>query len=65
MYLFLQALEMKNGDKTCLVIRAKCHLMLGNSDLALTDANAALDQDEDCKRDIRVCNRHLYCFLFL
>ncbi|BFZ01390.1 hypothetical protein BsWGS_04429 [Bradybaena similaris] len=53
---FTKALEMKNGDKTCLVIRAKCHLMLGNSDQALADANAALDQDEDCKRDIRALN---------
>lgn len=54
-HLLFQALEMKNGDKTCLVVRAKCYLMLGNAEKALADANAALEQDEDGKRDIRVC----------
>nr|KAG5713745.1 hypothetical protein BaRGS_024372 [Batillaria attramentaria] len=47
------ALEMKPGDKTCLVTRSKCYLMLGNSESALTDSEAALDQDEDGKKDIR------------
>lgn len=45
---------MHPGDKTCLVTRSKCYLMLGNSQAALTDAEAALDQDEDGKKDIRV-----------
>ncbi|XP_012939493.1 tetratricopeptide repeat protein 25 isoform X5 [Aplysia californica] len=53
---FSKALEMKPEDKTCLVVRAKCHLMLGNSEKALEDANTALDQDEDGKRDIRALN---------
>ncbi|KAK7507840.1 hypothetical protein BaRGS_00000805 [Batillaria attramentaria] len=50
---FTKALEMKPGDKTCLVTRSKCYLMLGNSESALTDSEAALDQDEDGKKDIR------------
>lgn len=45
---------MKTGDKTCLVVRSKCYLMLGNAEKALADAEAALEQDEDGKRDIRV-----------
>ncbi|XP_025086327.1 tetratricopeptide repeat protein 25-like isoform X4 [Pomacea canaliculata] len=50
---FSKALEMKPGDKTCLVTRSKCYLMLGNSQAALADAEAALDQDEEGKKDIR------------
>ena len=45
---------MRNGDKTCLVVRSKCFLMLGNSERALEDADAALEQDEEGVRDIRV-----------
>ncbi|XP_059176254.1 outer dynein arm-docking complex subunit 4-like isoform X2 [Physella acuta] len=53
---FTKALEMKAGDKTCLVVRSKCYLMLGNAEKALADAEAALEQDEDGKRDIRALN---------
>ncbi|GFS07544.1 tetratricopeptide repeat protein 25 [Elysia marginata] len=47
---------MRNGDKTCLVVRSKCFLMLGNSERALEDADAALEQDEEGVRDIRALN---------
>lgn len=50
---FTKALEMKQGDKTCLVTRSKCYLMLGNSEAALNDSEAALAQDEEGKKDIR------------
>lgn len=53
---FTKALEMRNGDKTCLVVRSKCFLMLGNSERALQDADAALEQDEEGVRDIRALN---------
>ncbi|RUS85830.1 hypothetical protein EGW08_006382 [Elysia chlorotica] len=54
---FTKALEMRNGDKTCLVVRSKCFLMLGNSERALEDADSALEQDEEEKiRDIRALN---------
>ena len=46
---------MKNGDKTCLVVRAKCFLMLGDSEKALIDSDEALEQSEEGKKDIRVC----------
>lgn len=39
----LQALELKSDDEHCLVTRSKCHLQLGNSEAALTDAEAALE----------------------
>ena len=39
----LQALEMKPDDEHCLVTRSKCYLQLGNSQAALTDAEAALE----------------------
>ena len=45
---------MKQDDETCLVVRAKCHLMLGNSDKALEDANQALEQEEEGRKNIRV-----------
>ncbi|KAH9524770.1 Tetratricopeptide repeat protein 25 [Bulinus truncatus] len=53
---FTKALDMKPEDKTCLVIRSKCYLMLGNAEKALTDAEAALGQEDDGKRDIRALN---------
>ncbi|GFO25847.1 tetratricopeptide repeat protein 25 [Plakobranchus ocellatus] len=53
---FTKALEMRNGDKTCLVVRSKCFLMLGNSERALEDADAALELDEEGVRDIRALN---------
>lgn len=53
---FTKALEMKENDETCLVIRAKCHLMLGNSEKALIDANTAIEQEEEGKKNIRALN---------
>ncbi|XP_055874374.1 outer dynein arm-docking complex subunit 4-like isoform X1 [Biomphalaria glabrata] len=53
---FTKALDMKPDDKTCLVIRSKCYLMLGNAEKALADAEAALSQDDDGKKDIRALN---------
>jgi len=53
---FTKALEMKQDDETCLVVRAKCHLMLGNSDKALEDANQALEQEEEGRKNIRALN---------
>ncbi|CAL1526419.1 unnamed protein product [Lymnaea stagnalis] len=53
---FTKALEMKGGDKTCLVVRAKCYLMLGNAEKALADAESALEQNEDGKKEIRALN---------
>ncbi|XP_076458744.1 outer dynein arm-docking complex subunit 4-like isoform X2 [Babylonia areolata] len=49
---FTKALEMKPGDKTCLVARAKCFLNLGNSEAALADSESALKNEEGGK-DIR------------
>jgi len=51
---FTKALEMKPDDETCLVVRAKCHLMLGNSEKALDDANRAIEQEEEGRKNIRV-----------
>ena len=42
-FMLLQALEMKPDDEHCLVTRSKCYLQLGNSQAALTDAEAALE----------------------
>ncbi|ESP00853.1 hypothetical protein LOTGIDRAFT_140423 [Lottia gigantea] len=51
---FTKALEMKEDDPTCLVIRAKCYLMLGNAEAALEDADHALKyEDENGTKDIR------------
>ena len=44
--IYFQALELKPDDQQCLVTRSKCHLMVGNPDAALADAEAALDQDK-------------------
>ena len=54
---------MKSGDKTCLVTRAKCFLMLGDCDKALVDVESALENDEENKgKDMRVFL--LYFFYF-
>ena len=46
---------MKASDKTCMLTRSKCYLMLGNSNKALADAESAMENDEDGKgKDIRV-----------
>ena len=43
---------MKPDDEHCLVTRSKCHLQLGNSQGALTDAEAALELNPKL---IKVC----------
>lgn len=42
---FLQALELSPNDKTALVSRSKCYLLLGQPRLALKDAEMALNED--------------------
>ena len=58
---------MKPNDKTCLVTRSKCYLMLGNSNKALADAESALEVDEEGKgKDIRVSSAFMWmCVYFL
>jgi len=41
----LQALELSPNDKTALVSRSKCYLLLGQPRLALKDAEVALNED--------------------
>ena len=41
----LQALDLKPGDKNCLVARSQCFLQLGDADKALLDANETLEED--------------------
>jgi len=40
--LFWQALELNPNDKNALIARSKCHLLLGDPQKALDDAEAAL-----------------------
>jgi len=41
----LQVLELNSSDKKALIARSKCHLLLGNAQKALDDAEAALHLD--------------------
>ena len=43
----LQALDLRPGDKNCLVARSQCYLELGNADAALADAEATLSDDKN------------------
>ena len=43
----LQALDMRPGDKNCLVARSQCYLELGNADAALADAESTLSDDKN------------------
>lgn len=45
MSFILQALELREGDRACLVARSKCHLQLGDNTLALNDAESSLSED--------------------
>ena len=40
-------MEIKPDDKICLVSRSKCHLMLGDAQSALKDAEASLGDDKE------------------
>ncbi|KAJ3124217.1 Tetratricopeptide repeat protein 25 [Physocladia obscura] len=42
---YTKALELRPGEKNCLVARSKCNLQLGDSESALQDANDSLKQD--------------------
>ncbi|XP_076244538.1 outer dynein arm-docking complex subunit 4 isoform X2 [Calliopsis andreniformis] len=44
MYLFNQALDLEPNDKNALIARSKCHLLLGEPQKALQDAENALQQ---------------------
>ncbi|KAJ3364379.1 Tetratricopeptide repeat protein 25 [Allomyces javanicus] len=44
---YTKALNMRPTEKNCLVARSKCYLQLGDSDLALQDAEAALKEDTE------------------
>ncbi|KAL7754172.1 hypothetical protein RI367_000153 [Sorochytrium milnesiophthora] len=44
---YSKALNMRPTDKNCLVARSRCYLQLGESDLALADAEAALKEDPE------------------
>ncbi|XP_046581289.1 outer dynein arm-docking complex subunit 4-like isoform X2 [Haliotis rubra] len=50
---FTKALDMRSGDRVCLVRRSNCYLMLGNAEQALADANECLEQDDEGKKDIK------------
>ncbi|NXH12609.1 TTC25 protein, partial [Bucco capensis] len=43
---FNNALQLRAGDKHCLVARSKCYLKLGDTENALKDAEASLENDK-------------------
>eukprot|EP00002_Diphylleia_rotans_P040841 TRINITY_DN9798_c0_g1_i3.p1 TRINITY_DN9798_c0_g1~~TRINITY_DN9798_c0_g1_i3.p1 ORF type:complete len:662 (+),score=147.99 TRINITY_DN9798_c0_g1_i3:693-2678(+) len=48
-YLFIfvpQAMDIRPGDRNILILRSKCNMFLGKYDIALKDANRALEQDK-------------------
>lgn len=47
MLLLFQALEIREGDRACLVARSKCHLQLGDNGRALDDAETSLGDDTE------------------
>jgi len=49
---YSMALEIKPDDKTCLISRSKCHLMLGDAQAALKDAEAALEEDKEFNKGL-------------
>merc|ERR1712142_1311258 len=51
--LFSKALEIKPGDKSCLVARSKCYLHIGDPESALKDA-------DECIKDDRKYHKGLY-----
>ena len=44
-YNFIQAMELRNDDRNCLVARSRCYLQLGDTDSALKDAEASMLED--------------------
>ena len=55
--LIRQALELKPMDKSCLVARSRCHLLLGDNNAALIDADASLADDHEYHK---VCAVHAH-----
>jgi tetratricopeptide (TPR) repeat protein len=55
--ILLQALELNSSDEKALIARSKCHLLLGNAQKALDDAEAALHLDfKNCSQ-----TKAIYC----
>ncbi|KAK2150784.1 hypothetical protein LSH36_389g01003 [Paralvinella palmiformis] len=44
---YTTALEVRRGDRDCLVARSKCYLQLGNTEQALKDAESSLAENKD------------------
>jgi len=44
---YTKALQLRPGEKNCLVFRSKCYLLLGDAAAALKDANDSLVEDKD------------------
>ena len=42
----IQALELREGDKDCLVARSRCYLLIGDADTALKDAELSLAESD-------------------
>ncbi|XP_065052220.1 outer dynein arm-docking complex subunit 4-like isoform X2 [Rhopilema esculentum] len=49
---YRMALEIQPNDKICLVSRSKCYLMLGDPQAALSDAEAALEEDKEFNKGL-------------
>eukprot|EP01135_Chromosphaera_perkinsii_P003454 Nk52_evm23s243 gene=Nk52_evmTU23s243 len=49
---FSKALEVRPGDKNCLVARSKCLLNIGDNDAALADAETALKDDKEYNKGL-------------
>ncbi|XP_043910834.1 outer dynein arm-docking complex subunit 4-like [Protopterus annectens] len=45
--IYSTALELKPGDKNCLVARSKCYLKLGQAEASLRDAEESLHTDKN------------------
>ena len=48
------ALEKRPMDRECLVRRAKCHLLFGDPDAALRDAEQSLKKDPTFSRSVKL-----------
>ncbi|XP_037089647.1 uncharacterized protein LOC119110004, partial [Pollicipes pollicipes] len=55
-----RALEFEPRDESCLVNRSKCHLLLGNHEAALKDAETILSQNPRCARAVAQKAESLY-----
>ncbi|KAF6032938.1 TTC25 [Bugula neritina] len=55
------ALEVREGDRACLVARSKCHLQLGDNTTALDDAETSLGDDPEYHKGIFAKAEALYC----